>query len=131
MYADYDVKLGNDILPREFIKHDSLQVTLNTLDVDSYRNANGTLVKNTVANKVKVEFETPYLYMNKKNELMNLISSHYINALDRSFYVTVYVDELDDYKTVLCYLVDPVFKKQQNSPSGIIYQPTRIAFVEF
>ena len=131
MYADYDVKLGNDILPREFIKHDSLQVTLNTLDVDSYRNANGTLVKNTVANKVKVEFETPYLYMSKKNELMNLISSHYINALDRRFYVTVYVDELDDYKTVLCYLVDPVFKKQQNSPSGIIYQPTRIAFVEF
>ena len=131
MYEDYDVKLGNDILPREFIKHDSLQVTLNTLDVDSYRNANGTLVKNTVANKVKVEFETPYLYMNKKNELMNLISSNYVNALDRSFYVTVYVDELDDYKTVLCYLVDPVFKKQQNSPSGIIYQPTRIAFVEF
>lgn len=131
MYANYDVKLGNDILPREFIKHDSLQVTLNTLDVDSYRNANGTLVKNTVANKVKVEFETPYLYMSKKNELMNLISSHYINSLDRRFYVTVYVDELDDYKTVLCYLVDPVFKKQQNSPLGIIYQPTRIAFVEF
>ena len=131
MYANYDIKFGNDTLSQEFIKHDSLQVTMNTVDVDSYRNANATLVKNTVANKIKIEFETPYLYMSKKNELMNLISSHYINALDRSLMVTVYVDELNDYRTVKCYLVDPVFKKQQNSPVGIIYQPTRIAFVEF
>ena len=131
MYANYDIKFGNDTLSQEFIKHDSLQVTMNTVDVDSYRNANATLVKNTVANKIKIEFETPYLYISKKNELMNLISSHYINALDRSLMVTVYVDELNDYRTVKCYLVDPVFKKQQNSPSGIIYQPTRIAFVEF
>lgn len=130
-FQGYYIKLGNDTLSYEFMKHDSYQGTLNTLDVDSYRNANGDLVKNTVTQKLKVEFETPYLYMPKKTELMSFIRSHYINALDRSLYITAYVDELDDYRTCKVYLVDPPFKIQQNSKSGIIYQPTRIAFVEF
>jgi hypothetical protein len=131
MFQNYYLKLGNDTLSYEFITNNSYQGVLNTLDVDSYRNANGDLVKNTVTTKLKVEFETPYLYMNKKNELMNFIRSHFINSLDRSLYITAYVDELDDYRTCKVYLVDPVFKIQQNSPQGIIYQPTRIAFVEF
>jgi len=131
MFEGYYLKLGNDIIPAEFIKHDSYQGILNTVDVDSYRNANADLVKNTVNTKVKAEFETPYLYMAKKNELMTLIRSHYINPLDRSLMLTTYVDELDDYRTCKVYLVDPQFKVQQNSPYGVIYQPTRIAFVEF
>ena len=131
MFQNYYLKLGNDTLSYEFITNNSYQGVLNTLDVDSYRNANGDLVKNTVTTKLKVEFETPYLYMNKKSELMSFIRSHFINSLDRSLYITAYVDELDDYRTCKVYLVDPVFKIQQNSPQGIIYQPTRIAFVEF
>ena len=129
--SDYFIKLGEDTLPYKFMKYDSYKNTLNTGDVYSYRNANYILVKNTVATKVKVEFETPYLYENQKNELMAFIRSHYINALERSLMVTAYVDELDSYQTFKAYLVDPEFKIQQNSELGYIYQPIRICFVEF
>lgn len=125
------LKVGNDIIPLKYMKFDSFKCTLNSLDLDSYRNANGELVRNAIAKKIKVDFQTPHLYMSEKNALMALINNNYTNVLERKAYIKAYCDELDEYVEGYAYLVDPDFEKQQNSSNGFIYKPTRICFVQY
>lgn len=126
------IKVGNEIIPFRFMKYDSIQCTYETLDLDSYRNGDGDLIRNALANrKIKVEFETPYMYKADKDALMALISRNYVSAQEQSVMLTAYIDEIDDYVTQKAYLVNTTFKKAQNSPNGMIYAPTRICFIGY
>ena len=137
MYNGYLIKIGstptpNVEIPFKFMKYDSFQTTYETLDLDSYRDANGVLHRNALAHRcAKVEFETPIMYKHQMDELMALIRSNYENAQEQSLYVKVYLQEIDDYVTQKCYLVNTTFKFEQNSPVGFIYQPTRICFIAY
>ena len=119
-------------MPEKYIKYDSWKTTYETLDLDSYRDANGLLHRNALASrKIKVEFETPHLYRNEMIALMTTIRSAFISNAEQSLNITCYVDEIDDYVTQKCYLVNTQFQIAQNSPQGVIYAPTRIAFVGY
>lgn len=131
-FQGYHIKVGNDIIPEKYIKYDSLQTTYETLDLDSFRNANGVLIRNALSGrKIKVEFNTPYLFHRDMQDLMRIIRSNYISEREQSLMCSVYVDEIDDYVLQKCYLVNTTFKKAQNSPMGYIYEPTRIAFIGY
>lgn len=131
MYQGYDIKIGNTILPEKFIKIDSYDASYPALDLDAFRDANSTLHRNVIGRKLKVEFQTPYMYQSDLTELMTLITSNFLTALEQDLMITCYYKLTDSYITQRCYLVDPNFKIAQNSRWGKIYSPTRICFIAY
>jgi hypothetical protein len=131
-YSNFLIEVGTYVIPNKFIKADSWQSTYETVDFDSYRDANAYLHRNALADrKIKVEFETPYMYKKDFDTLMLNIRNQYVSAVEQSANITAYVDEIGDYVTQKCYLVNVNPKVAQNSPLGIIYQPTRIAWIGY
>ena len=131
-YSNFLIEVGTYVIPDKFIKYDSWQSTYETVDYDSYRDANGYLHRNALPDrKIKVEFETPYLYKKDWDALMAAISGQYISSVEQSANITAYIDEIGDYVTQKCYLVNVNPKVAQNSPLGIIYQPTRICWIGY
>lgn len=136
-YSNYLIKVGNTSsptveIPKSCIKYDSYQATYETLDLDSYRDGNGLLHRNALSHRcAKVEFETPYMRYGQMVDLMTTIRNAYDNAQEQSLYISAYIPELDDYVVQRVYLVNTTFKIAQNSPNGIIYQPTRICFIAY
>ena len=134
-FNNHLIKVGDYTIPDKFIKYDSWSCTYETLDFDSYRDANGDMHRNALGNrKLKVEFNTPYLYKHDFDELMAGIRSQFVTEVqqrEQSANVTAYTDELGDYVTQKCYLVNVNPKIAQNSPIGHIYQPTRICFIAY
>ena len=131
-YSNFLIEVGTYVIPNKFIKADSWQSTYETVDFDSYRDANAYLHRNALADrKIKVEFETPYMYKKDFDTLMFNIRNQYVSAVEQSANITAYVDEIGDYVTQKCYLVNVNPKVAQNSPLGIIYQPTRIAWIGY
>ena len=126
------ILVGDYTIPNQYIKYDSWSSTYETLDFDSYRDANGELHRNALSNrKLKVEFSTPYMRKADFDALMAGIRGQFLSSVEQSANVTAYVDELGDYVTQKCYLVNINAKIAQNSPTGIIYQPTRICFIGY
>ena len=131
-FSDYLVKIGNYTIPNKYIKFDSWSSVYETLDWDSYRDMSGKLHRNALTErKIKVEFTTPYIYKSDFDALMSNIRSQFTDAVEQKGSVTAYIDELGDYVTQDAYLVNVNPKVAQNSPFGIIYQPTRICFIGY
>lgn len=131
-FANYLIQVGNYQIPNNYIKYDSWQSTYETQDFDSYRDENGNLHRNALAGrKMKVEFNTPYMYKSDFDTLMSGISGQFLSSVEQSANVTAYIDELGDYVTQKCYLVNVNPKIAQNSPFGMIYQPCRICFIAY
>ena len=131
-FNDYLIQVGSYQIPNKFIKYDSWSSTYETQDYDSYRDENGLLHRNALASrKMKVEFNTPYIYKSDFDTLMSGIRGQFISAKEQDANVTAYIDEIADYVTQRCYLVNVNPKVAQNSPNGIIYQPTRICFIAY
>jgi len=131
-FANYLIKVGTYTVPNNFIKYDSWSSIYETQDFDAYRDENGDLHRNAVGTrKLKVEFNTPYMYKKDFDTLMSSIAGQYISSAEQSANVEAYVDEIGDYVTQKCYLVNVNPKIAQNSPVGIIYQPCRICFIGY
>lgn len=119
-------------IPMKYIAVESFAVTYSTLDLDSYRDANGLLHRNALAHKcAKVEFETPHMYASELDTLLANIKAKYISDIEKSVTVEVYVKELDQYVTQKMYVPDIQTAIFQNSRYGYIYKPTRIAFIAY
>lgn len=131
-YNNYLLKVGTYTVSNSSIKFDSWKSTYETLDFDSYRDANGDLHRNALANrKLKVEFSTPYMLKSDFDSLMTAIRNQFISATEQSANVTAYIDEIGDYVTQKCYLVNVSPEIAQNSPLGHIYKPCRICFIAY
>lgn len=130
-YQGYLIKIGNTPIPEKFIRIDSYNASYPALDLDAFRDANSDLHRNVVGRKLKVEFETPYIYASELKELMTLITGNFLTQLEQDVNITFYYKLKDDYITQRAYLVDPNFKISQNSPLGFIYSPTRICFIGY
>ena len=131
-FSNYLVKIGTYTIPNKYIKFDSWSSIYETLDWDSYRDMAGTLHRNALSSrKIKVEFTTPYMYKSDFDALMTGIRGQFTDSTEQKGSVTAYIDELGDYVTQDAYLVNVNPKVAQNSPFGIIYQPTRICFIGY
>lgn len=131
-FSDYLVKIGNYTIPNNYIKFDSWSSVYETLDWDSYRDMSGKLHRNALTErKIKVEFTTPNMYKRDFDALMAGIREQFTDSTEQKGSVTAYIDELGDYVTQDAYLVNVNPKVAQNSPFGIIYQPTRICFIGY
>lgn len=130
------IKIGSYLVPLKYIKLDSYDSAPNQRqDIDSgVDNANGKLVRQTLSHtRSKIEFETPYLHLKDKTELMSNIKKQYVNYQERKVVATYYDDENDVYKTSDFYLPDIHWKYYHvdEKNKDIIYNPTRIALIEY
>lgn len=132
-YQGYLIKLGEQILPHKYIKADSFATTLITQDLDSYRDMEGVLHRTALQHRVnKIEFETPAMLTNfQVKELINIISSNYMNSAEKKVLATIYVPEIDDYMTQEMYVPDISFSIYGIFKGIIRYNPIRIAFIAY
>lgn len=131
-YNGFLLRVGNNEIPLKYFSLDSYKILRSTSDFDSYRDANGVLHRNALSHKVmKIEFSTPYMYGDDLDVLMNLIRSQYINQDEKKVIITAYDKESNSYVSATCYVPDITFQIAQNSPRGLLYAPTRIAFIEY
>jgi len=130
-YEGYLLKLGNYIVPHEFIRADSYSPYINMQDVEPWTDADGFTHRNPVELKAsKVEFETPAMMTNKTfGEFMRNIRANFVSEIAKNVYITAYIPELDEYVTQLGYMVDITPKIYGIFDGVIYYDPVRMAFV--
>lgn len=132
-YQGWLIKLGGYTFPQTKIYAKSYQVTYNSQDLDSYRDADGYLHRNALEHKCsKVEFETtPMLTDAEMDELMSNIRANYTSAVERKLTATIYIPELGDYLTQEVYMSDPSYKIYGTYHGVIHYESVRLAFIAY
>lgn len=131
-YNNFLVQVGSYVIPMNFIKVESYSVTLSTMDLDPYRDANGLLHRNALAHKVaNLSFDTPIMYQRDFASVMANIRSQFTNSTEKKLSVTVYIPETDSYMTQDMYLPDVAVQILQNSPNGLIYGNTNISLIGY
>lgn len=133
-YQGWLIKVGNyTISTKDIISADTYNVTYNSQDLDSYRDADGILHRQALPHYVgKIEFETRNMLTNEQmGAFMRAIESQYINSTERKATVTFYCPEVDDYRTQEMYMADPQFKIYGNYGGVIHYQKVRFAFIAY
>lgn len=133
-YSGYLIKVGNYTIPTDkFIRAESYKVTMNTNDLDSYRDADGFLHRDALTHKpMKVEFETPpMLRASQMATLMSNLYANFSNSVERKASVTVFNPETNDYVTQDMYMPDPDFTLYGNYSGDLQYSAVRLAFIGY
>ena len=133
-YSNFIFKVGDYIISgKDFISADGISITMNVQDVDSYRDANGELHRESLEHSpIKVEFSTRNMLTDvQMQELLGNIRRNYINAAERKVLATVYVPELGDYKTCYMYMATPTPEIYGILKGVIYYKSMRLAFIEY
>lgn len=123
------IKVGNYPIPLEYMAYRTYKSSTNVQDLDSYRDGDGVLHRNALPHIVhKAEFETPILTNKQFRTLMSNIRANLTNVANRDATIKMYVEETDSYVEIDTYMPGTMefthFNKQ-------IYEPTRIAFIEY
>jgi len=122
-------------IPLDYMKVEEYKITPDQmLDLDSYRNEQGVLLRNCLDHKVtKIEFTTPPIYNTALNALLKIISDGYTNTKSHRLKIRYYDMYTDDYKegTVYCPDIDFNINHVDEAKKIILYNPVRIAFIEY
>lgn len=108
-YSGYLLKIGGYTVPDKFLGAQSYSAYVNTQTIDPYTDSNGKLHMDFLPlAPLKVEFVTPNMVTNKEfAEFMKQIKAQTVDGnVQRKFYCTAYIPELDDYVTELSYMAD-------------------------
>lgn len=107
-YNGYLLKIGNYTVPLKYIKADSYSAYVNMQDVDPWTDADGYVHRNAISLKaLKIEFETvPQMTDKTFEQFMSNIRSQYISSDEKTFNVTAYIPETNQYVTQKAYLAD-------------------------
>lgn len=138
-YNNYLIKVlsgvqGDYIISaKEIIKAESYTVTQSGQDVDSYRDADGSLHRNAIPHPcVKVEFEVkPMLTNVEVGQLMANIRSRMINRTEKKVSLSVYVPELDEYVVGEFYMPDVPITIYGSYDNKLTYNAFRMAFIQY
>lgn len=134
-YAGYLIKLnGSTILPHAYIRPKSYRVTpAQRTDVDSgVTTANGVLHRTVLSHtRSKIEFETRRLPDAEVAALISLITANYSDELERKINLSYYVPGAQTYASGTFYMPDIQYPIDYAPGSTLIYEPIRIAFIEY
>lgn len=133
MYDGYLIKLGNEIIPLNFIKVKTYIVSpQQRLETAAERDATGMLHRTTVAHTPsKIEFQTPNLRNAEVSALVDLIRRNYTNYTQRNVSVTYYNPETDSYLSGTFYMPDVQYTIYSIDGDTVMYDPIRYAFIEY
>lgn len=122
------------VIPIDYIRYQTYKCERNTMDLDPTRDLTAVLHRNPLQHTAyKIEFELTMMDNNRFEQFMNLIRSHYRNALAKDVYLEYYEPESNSYKTGHFYVPDistPI--RNVDLDNNIInYGQIRIAFIEY
>ena len=131
----YLLKIGSWTFPMNLIEMDSYDCTPDQrTDMDSTVTATGELWRNVLQHtRSKVELRTTPLTLTQQQTIMSNLRSAWAAAgseLHRECQVNYYDMETDTYKTMHCYTPDIQWSIKSVTNNDIIYNRTRIAFIE-
>lgn len=121
-------------IPLGMIRYETYQITpQQTIDLDSYRSENGNLLRNPVATKCKLEFNTPLMTDTQWGEIWNIIKAGFNNNTERKLKLKYYDTLSATYKTGYFYVPDvqTTIRNIEEGPGVINYQEIRLAFIEY
>lgn len=119
-------------IPMDYMKSESYVGLLSGQDLDSYRDADGTLHRTGLKNVIpKVEFEIPPMTNDKLNLFFTNLKRRYTNKIEKKLRAEVYMSEIDDYVTHDFYVPDINFTIYKVEGKEILYNATRVAFISY
>lgn len=121
-------------IPLGYMRYETYQITpQQTIDLDSYRSENGTLLRNPVAVKAKVEFNTPLMTEANWQSLWAIIKAGFNNSTERKLKLRYYDTLSATYKTGYFYVPDvqTQIRNIEEATGTINYNEIRIAFIEY
>lgn len=121
-------------IPLGDMRYETYQITpQQTIDLDSYRSENGMLLRNPVAVKAKVEFNTPLMTESQWQSLWAIIKAGFNNSTERKLKLRYYDTLSATYKTGNFYVPDVVttIRNIEETTSTINYNEIRVAFIEY
>lgn len=121
-------------IPLGMIRYETYQITpQQTIDLDSYRSENGNLLRNPVATKCKLEFNTPLMTDTQWGEIWSIIKAGFNNNTERKLKLRYYDTLSATYKTGYFYVPDvQTTIRNIDEGAGVInYNEIRIAFIEY
>ena len=132
-FEGYLLKVGAYEIPMEFIAAKTYDVTRNVMELKAYRDANGTLHRNTVSHvPIKINFKTPARLSNQDIEaVLSNIRANYKSALERKASITCYVPEIDDYIKQDMYMPDITMPISEIDGTTVYYEAIKITFIGY
>lgn len=123
------IKVGDYPIPLEYMFKDSYVAAPDqTIDLDSYTNAEGVTIRNPLEHTAtKVEFQTPYLTRRQFRTFINNIRANMTNVTAKEVPVTYYDEWTDSYKSGNFYMPGTMEFQWYNKN---IMSPFRVAFIE-
>lgn len=124
-FQGYLLKINGKILPSEFTQ--TYKVTPDQKqDKDSYQDITGKVHREVLPHtRSKIEFTTPYIWKNKKEELQSFFS----DRVEVS--VTYWNDERNEYASGIFYIPDIEFQVYRIVGNDVEYFPIRVALIEY
>ena len=121
-------------IPLKYIRYDTYQINpAQAIDLDSYRSETGTLIRNVVGSKAKIEFNTPMMTDSQWSEVWDILSAGFNNANERKLKLKYYDTQSGSYKYGYFYVPDvntPIRSIEETSGT-INYNEIRLAFIEY
>lgn len=104
----------------------------NVQDLDSYRDSNGKLHRETLTHvPCSIEFETPLLPREDLATLLKKIQANYSHSMERKAEVTAFIPEKDDYITQDMYMPDPKITIANIWNGDLWYKPVKLEFIGY
>lgn len=132
-FEGYLIRIGGvDTFFNQFIEASSYKVTRKILDVDSYRDANGTLHRNTLEhNSYVIEFQLQPMNNLEFEAFFQPIRNSFSVAAERKVSVTFWCPELNEYRTQDFYIPDIDFVINNLEYVIINYDNITIKFIGY
>lgn len=121
-------------IPLGKIRYETYQITpQQTIDLDSHRSENGNLLRNPVATKCKIEFNTPLMTDSEWADVWRIIKAGFNNNTERKLKLRYYDTLSATYKTGYFYVPDvqTTIRNIEEGAGVINYNEIRIAFIEY
>ena len=119
-------------IPLEYMNEKSYKCTFSTLDLDSYRDANGVLHRNAVLQTPHLSFDTrPLLRHTDIDALWSNIRDRYTTDIEKCVSASVYLPEKNDYYTGKFYVPDTEITINSIKNGIIFYEPITFEFIGY
>lgn len=131
-YSDFLVKVGNYTIPLGKIKADTYKSVRTVIDLDSYRSADGVLIRNALPHvPYKLEMNLIPMYNTDLQTIIQNIRNNFISSIEKKANVTFYDMETDQYITQEMYMPDINFQIYGIFDGRILYDETTIKFIGY
>lgn len=127
-YQGYLIKVGDFVIPLEFVKEKTYKAKVNTIDEDAYNDNTGYLHRTVIQKIPTVSIETLALNQDEVDMIFNGCRNAYISPKERKAIMSVWVPEFGKYVSQEMYLNDPELTISDIDEGVINYEPFTLTF---